>query len=329
MLITDTFKKIGEAGSTTTESNAALFFEVGGLRLTLNLAEAGCEIETASFPSLAPFRKQAEGSHIPFYHLKLRLESVAGVEALPAKIRPEARNWYCQKQDHFLELYLRQPLWPGGWTHHLRLDLAAGTGCLRVANPQGRAVLSYKQIFPAYLDKFIFTCILTHLGQGCLVHAAALSDRGKGLLLVGESGAGKSTSSRLWREAGGPGVIGLSDECALVCEEQPGQFRVYGTPWPSSAGIADPAGVPLRRVYFLHHALTNQAQPVEAQVALLKLLEQGQLAFWDETGAGIGLETLIKLAQSVPAYRLGFVPDASVIEYVRQHLQSVKVQGLQ
>ena len=256
------------------------------------------------------------------YTFRLRLETVSH-EWLDSDVDPEPLSWHYQSDGAQIELFFRKPYVPGRWTHHFRLDLARGEGLLRLANPTGRRVFDYKELFPAFLDRFLFMEMLNYLGDGCFIHSASLLDAGQGILLVGQSGAGKSTSSRLWQKFGGPGVTCLTDEYSLVRRRATGELWVYGTPWPSSAGIANRGGGPLNRIYCLKHAPSNEAVPLDRQTALIRLLSQGQLSFWNSTGVGTGVDTLLALSDEIPIFELGFLPDSSVIEYVRNHLSAI------
>ena len=250
------------------------------------------------------------------FHLSLLVEPGA---KLASAVDPAPSSWHYRAEGSQVELLFRPPFVPGDWTHHFWLDFAQGLGRLRMIAPGAPDILSYKTVFPAFLDRFIFSEIFNYRGDGCFVHSASLIDEGRGLLLVGESGAGKSTSSRIWRESGGPGVIGLSDEFSLLLRQPDGAFWVYGTPWPSQAGIANHAGARLDRIYCLQHASDNQATSLDSEAALIYLLRQGQLSVWNSLGLSASLDLLIALSQTVPIYELGFRPDPSVITFVREH----------
>ena len=290
-------------------------FWIGGLGLTVDLSSVGCLLDINDCPPLAAFT-QPYANISPDYELTLQLETQVAPE-LVHEIDPAPQSWYYSRTADQLELLFRPPLQTGGWTHQLILDLAHNSGLLRLANTQAGQVIKYLELFPAFLDKFIFTALLEQVG-GFFLHAAAVADGGQGLVLVGESGAGKSTISRLWQEFGGSGVIGLTDESTILRQKSAGEFWVYGTPWPSSANIAHPAGVPLSRLYFLEHAPQNFTEPLDFQTALLKLLSQSQLPVWDNAATAQSLDFIINMLQTYPAYRLGFKPDNEVVNFIRE-----------
>jgi hypothetical protein len=147
-----------------------------------------------------------------------------------------------------------------------------------------------------------------------MLHACGIDDGGRGIVFAGPSDAGKTTLARLWNKV--PGVKVLGDE-TLVLREVGGEYRVYGTPWPGEAGLADPGGMPLHRVFFIQHADRNGMRALgEAQV-VRKLLAQTVLLPYDREGSERILDVCVSVAEAVPAAELGFVPDDAIADFVR------------
>ncbi len=295
-----------------------LTVSVGQLGLIIDFSESEGWLDLSDSQSIQPFVDSLATSNDFNLNLKIESRPTMYLEG-PDLERP---NWHYRSQGTQSSLYWRPPLIQGGWTHYIGLDLATGQGVLQLSQPITWPVLTYEALFPALLDKFIFTTLLNQLG-GCLIHAASLADGPHGLLLAGDSGKGKSTSSRLWQKYGGPAVRCLTDESSLV-RAIDGQFVVFGTPWPSAAKIADPGGVVLETIYFLNHAPVNQLRPIDSRATLLKLLPQGRFSYWDIAGVSTTLDFLVRLAETIPAFELGFVPDFSVINFVRSLRPTVK-----
>ena len=150
--------------------------------------------------------------------------------------------------------------------------------------------------------------------NGVLVHACAIKDGDRGLLFAGTSGAGKSTTADLWRLK--ENITILSDD-RVILRKHEGRFWIYGTPWHGSGRFASPNAVPLTRIYFLKQAPENQLLALNPVDAHTKMLVRSFPTYWDSAGMDFTLGFLDELVREVPCYELGFVPQDSVVDFVR------------
>jgi len=190
----------------------------------------------------------------------------------------------------------------------LEQDLSRGD---LILYPQESPSLSFPLMAP--LDRVLVLNLLARRG-GIMIHACGVDDGGKGIVFAGPSDAGKTTLARLWSKA--PGARVLGDE-ALVLREVGGEYRVYGTPWPGEAGLADPGGVPLRRVFFIQHAERNEVRALGPSLTVRKLLAQTVLLPYDREGSERIIDFCISISEAVPALELGFFPDDAIVDFVR------------
>ena len=65
--------------------------------------------------------------------------------------------------------------------------------------------------------------------QTVAIHSSCIVYQGKAVLFLGESGTGKSTHTRLWRE-NIPGAVLLNDDSPMIRVEE-GKVWAYGSPW--------------------------------------------------------------------------------------------------
>lgn len=151
-------------------------------------------------------------------------------------------------------------------------------------------------------------------GRGVLVHGLGVSDRGQGLLFVGRSGAGKSTLGKLYLAHSGVTILG--DE-RLVVTQAGGQFWLSGTPWPGEAFATSPETVPLRRVFFLEHGPTNRLITDHFMNLYSLFFQQVFLPFWDSQALAFAMRFSDEVLRALPAERLSFVNNASVVEFLR------------
>jgi hypothetical protein len=100
--------------------------------------------------------------------------------------------------------------------------------------------------------------------QGCYLHSAGAILDGAGVLFVGHSDAGKSTTTRLLMEAGASGEIQveiLCDDRNIVRRTGDG-WRVYGTWSHGDVSAVSGKDAPLRAICFIEKADENTLTPL-------------------------------------------------------------------
>jgi len=173
--------------------------------------------------------------------------------------------------------------------------------------PQGRPVNALE--YP--LDELLWIHRLAQ-GEGVEVHACGVvAPDGRGFLLAGHSGAGKSTSARLWAEHSGARV--LSDD-RIILRRENGRVRMYGTPWHGDAGIAEAASCPLDAILVLAHADSNLLRPLGPAAVSAELYVRSFVPHHSPDGVSFVLGFFDRLTREVPCYEFSFVPDFSAVE---------------
>lgn len=173
-----------------------------------------------------------------------------------------------------------------------------------------------KPVFP--LEYPIDELVMMHrlsLGEGVEVHALGLADEdGSGYLFLGHSGAGKSTTARLWMDR--PGVRLLSDD-RIILREHGDQFWMYGTPWHGDAGIASASRARLSSIFLLEQAPKNELTPVSQARAATELFARSFVPHYLKNGIHFTLGFLDQLTRSVPCCVFRFAPTQSAVEAIR------------
>ena len=142
--------------------------------------------------------------------------------------------------------------------------------------------------------------------RGILVHAAGAVRDGRGILLAGVSGAGKTTISRLLHAHGGFGI--LSDDRIVVTREGTG-FSLHGTPWPGEGGFALDEAAPLATCVLLRQGAENVLRRIPASRALQDLLPAVSVLWPEPVPAQQALSVIQLLTAGVPVYEFFFTPD--------------------
>jgi hypothetical protein len=153
------------------------------------------------------------------------------------------------------------------------------------------------------------------LGQGVEVHALGLADGdGSGYLFLGHSGAGKSTTARLWMAQSGVNL--LSDD-RIILRKHDEKYWMYGTPWHGDAGVASPDRAPLSAIFLLEQAPRNEVASLSASTAAVEIFARAFVPHYVESGITFTLGFLDQLTRSVPCFILRFTPTPEAVEAVR------------
>jgi hypothetical protein len=166
--------------------------------------------------------------------------------------------------------------------------------------------------YPA--DELIVTNYLAHHGLGVEVHGCGLVDSEfGGHLLLGHSGAGKSTTTKLWQSLRNPEI--LSDD-RIILRLQNGELWMYGTPWHGEGRFASPGKARINQILVLQHGDRNQFAELSRSQAAGELFARCFPPFHSPMGLEGTIEFLDRVANTVPCYEFGFVPDVSAVEAV-------------
>ena len=180
-----------------------------------------------------------------------------------------------------------------------------------------RLLAGSKAVFPLEypLDELIMTHRLAQ-GEGVEVHAVGLVDHdGSGYLFLGHSGAGKSTTARMWMPE--TGVQLLSDD-RIVLRKRDGEFWMYGTPWHGDAGIASPGSARVSSIFVLEQARENSIIRTKPMQAVAELFARSFTPQYLSQGLQFTLEFLEEVALRVPCSTFRFLPDRSAVEAIRR-----------
>jgi len=151
-------------------------------------------------------------------------------------------------------------------------------------------------------------------GAGVEVHGCGvLTEDGIGRLFIGHSGAGKSTTSRLWLKQ--PGARVLSDDRIILRREQ-GQLRMYGTPWHGDAGLAAQASGSVDQIFLLEHGQKNEIVALEKGRAAAEVFARTFVPYHSASGLVNALRFIEEAVCTVPVSLFRFVPDRSALEAI-------------
>lgn len=144
-------------------------------------------------------------------------------------------------------------------------------------------------------------------------HSSVIRYRGKGVLFLGESGTGKSTHTRLWREHI-PGAELLNDDSPIIRATER-KAIVFGSPWSGKTPCYRNESCPITAVVRLSQALHNHIRRLRPIEAIGALLPSAPPAFArDERLSDDTCGLLSRLIAQVPVYHLECLPDAAAAQ---------------
>jgi hypothetical protein len=302
--------EVSQQNDTTFPSASRLAYRIGGITFGL---EAQSPLRLALDRELHPFRSNE--NHSQPFSCDVNL-SVSWVDSLKVPVSTPLFH-----SGGLWSLYAE----PSGYRFSFLSPLLGATPYKEAwCDPEfrsGRVLLSrryFDTASPVYpleypLDELLMIHRLSR-GQGAEVHAVGISDElGRGHLFLGHSGAGKSTTARLWLNR--PGVKILSDDRIILRASEDG-FLMHGTPWHGDAGIASPDCAPLSAIYLLDHGKSNERLPLSPGLAAAELFARTFVTHHCEEGIRFTLDFLDHIARAVPCFLFRFVPDESAVEAI-------------
>ncbi len=197
---------------------------------------------------------------------------------------------------------------------HTRGELYRAPGDERLWHEGGLGALT---MFPS--DQILLARLLADR-DGCFLHSGGLTIDGQGLVFVGHSEAGKSTTMQLVHDALGARVQILCDDRNVVrhwpqgfAGGRPG-FFLHGT-W-SHGDVPDvaPGGAPLRALLFLEQSPTNELIPLRDRKdvvhrLLATLIRPLVSADWWHKE----MDVLERIADDVPCYTMRFDRSGAIV----------------
>jgi hypothetical protein len=285
--------------------------EIGGVRLSLT-----CEDESVFLPMRDGFRaftKTAAGDRQPDIRITAAIGQLPELE--PSSLSFDSdRFWVAHRERETLAFACRD-LQPTADFWRVAVGHAAGDEWHVTTTPRPSFVSPGERYPDALVFPVAELILLNYLATrgGGLLHACGVAHDGQGYMFCGRSGAGKSTTAQLWD---GLGTV-LNDDRTLLRRASDGSFSIHGTPWHGDFSNVNPGSAPLTAVFFLEQAERNYTERVTPFQAQRQLLTSGWLPLWDRSvGLPQTLELYADVAHRVPAYRLGFRPEAGARQAV-------------
>ncbi len=191
-----------------------------------------------------------------------------------------------------------------------------------------------------YISHILPSVLLKH--RILSFHSALVEYRGRAFALCGNSGVGKTTRARLWRDL--KGALILNGD-RTVCRNTGDGWESYGTPWSGTSGEQINRSAPLMAMVILERADDEvqtdtfcnagdrsceccgdgnvMVKRLTPAAALPLLLPHLQYPAWDVSLMETALAEFDSLLNDIPVFLLRCHPNAEGVELLERALQEV------
>ncbi len=145
-----------------------------------------------------------------------------------------------------------------------------------------------------------------------LFHGSVIAVDGEGFLFTANSGTGKSTHTKLWREKFGERAVMVNDDKPLLRMTDE-QVIAYGTPYNGKHRIGCNMSVPLKGLCILTRGETNSISCITKKEAYSMLMQQVYRPA-DPVQLLKTMKLLDKLGKNIKIYRLACNMDIEAAE---------------
>ena len=160
-----------------------------------------------------------------------------------------------------------------------------------------------------------FPCMLLH--NVLTFHSVLLEHKGKGILIAGASGVGKSTHARLWRDQENALIIN-GDRAA--CYRTDRGWIGFGTPWCGTSGEHSNRQVPISALVFLRQGNEDVPTPLSPAQALSEALATTVCPGWQEALPLKVLDLLDDFLRQTPVMTLTCTPTRNAVKVLKEYV---------
>ena len=161
--------------------------------------------------------------------------------------------------------------------------------------------------------------------DGFIFHSSTITVGGKAIVFTAQSGTGKSTHSRHWKECFPDEVEYVNDDKPFIRIKDDGVF-VYGSPWNGKHRLGQNISAPVEYVCFLHRGDCERVEKISAYEAIPLFLTQ-TLGFSDTEKQLKLLNLLDRFLKSVKVCKIYCTDTTDSARNIRRLLEETFNEG--
>lgn len=154
---------------------------------------------------------------------------------------------------------------------------------------------------------------------GIMIHSSSIVVNNKAILFSAPSGTGKSTHTNLWKQVYGDKVQFINDDKPVIrfVDNKP---IVCGTPFSGKTDINNNIEVPMGAYIYLERGETDSIEKMSVKDSLYCLTEQTIRPNVDKSLYLRNLDSIEKIVNTVPCYRLKCTPTVNAVDVVKKEI---------
>lgn len=282
-------------------------FEIGGVSVQLR---GDCGADVSLVPSLEPFRVTPGNADVDI--CVSWISNLSNASGRP--VFDSGTTWDLSEREDEFQFDFNAAIFGDRPFKRLLIDKNFRRGRLQMNQECLDDFPSTVEPLGYPLDELLIMHRLTQEKAIELHGCGIVRPNGTGNLFVGHSGAGKSTTTRLWTSL--EDVEVLSDDRIIVRRDPNCDLRIYGTPWHGEAMYASPGSAPLARIFVLEHGTGNVVTRLSRSEAVAELFARSFVPFHQHEYVDSALIFLEEVVDSIPVYRYDFEPDERAVRTI-------------
>ena len=284
---------------------------IAQLRLRSDIDLVGCGLR-----GFKPFQATATEGDADFHiSFDCNITPPAAIETLATSYVAEADadSSFARTESGYLYTIKRRI--EGAATVHFYIDSTSGRATTNIATNDGVDVSILR------FGIWVLFGVVLAANEGVAIHSSAIVSDDKCAMFLGESGTGKSTHTRLWRE-NIEGSRLLNDDSPIVRIIN-GTPRIFGSPWSGKTPCYKNQEATLGAFVLLKQAPHNAFSFLKGIQAYMVLLSSCSSLKWNTDYYNALGKTIERLANQVPVGFLECLPDEEAARLCYNEIHSL------